>query len=232
MKKIKLLIPLFAIILNIDLNAQTKLNCTEAKKEFDIFNDSGKVNIQKKLYITATSYFRAAQDIKEINDSCGLFNEELSNLYISIIPAATYQKLLESVISLQEVNDFQAAFDKYKSAAKYYGQFQISEFGIIHDSIKNFVFSKCKSSFALWLGAYYFKNKNYDESFSIYSTMLEKGYEPNKLKRPIYELGEQMAIRDKIKGPTDNPKGNIKRYTNDKEELKFFKLGYLFGWGQ
>ena len=62
--------------------------------------------------------------------------------------------------------------------------------------------------------------------------MLEKGYEPNKLKRPIYELGEQMAIRDKIKGPTDNPKGNIKRYTNDKEELKFFKLGYLFGWGQ
>ncbi len=72
-----------------------KLGCADATKEFNRLNDSGVVYTKKKFYITANSYFKAAEQVKQQHDSCTISNLEASNIAVSIVAPATYQKLIE-----------------------------------------------------------------------------------------------------------------------------------------
>jgi len=209
-----------------------KTTCADLVKDYIALNDSGKFYAKKKFFISADSFFKAAQNIKNQNDSCKIYDEDIETYHVSILPATTYQKLMENVMSLQDYGNYNDAYVKYNSAGVYFAKFQVSEFNLVHDSIVNFVFEKCKNGFAVWLSNYYFNKKLYTNTLSIYKKMVESGYDAEKIKRPLYDLGEQMAIVDKLKLPNDNPKGLILQYIGDKSELKYFKMGYLFGWGR
>ena len=207
-------------------------DCDIPKRDTQTFFDSATANVQKKYFITAASYFKAADDIREQHPDCQLYNDEMSSMAASIANAATYQKLVEQVIDFQDKDMFQEAFNKYVLAGKYFDKFQVSEHGLSHDSIITFVFNRCKAGFATWLSNMYFTQKKYSKTFEIYSKLIEKGYDTNKLKRPLYDLGMEMAMQDKQKSPTDSPKGNVERYTRGDDRYKYFKQGYLFGWGR
>ena len=206
--------------------------CDFPKKETQRFFDSATANIRKKYFITAASYFKAADDIREQHTSCDLYNDEMAGMAASIANAATYQRLIEQVIELQDKDLYQDAYNKYVLAGKYFDKFIVSEHGLSHDSIVQFVFNRCKAGFATWLSNSYFTQKKFSKTFEIYAKLLERGYDENKLKRPLYDLGMEMAMQDKQKSPTDSPKGNVERYTHGDEKYKYFKQGYLFGWGR
>lgn len=205
-------------------------NCAKSVMEFNRLNDSAQVNIKRKFFITANSYFKASAQLKNLNDSCRFDNEKISEISLSIIPASTYQSLLESVIDLQENEKYKVAFEKYKVATKYYNQFQISQFDLKHDSIIDFVFKKCKGGFANWLSEYFFEKQQFEKTFFIYNMMIERSYDAKKIKRPLYDLGLKMALRDKSKNMQEKPKQIVKKYTNNNPSLKYFEMGYLYGW--
>lgn len=207
-------------------------DCDFPKKETQKFYDSATANVRRKLYITASSYFKAADELRNQHPNCELYNDEMAGLGAAIANAATYQTLIEQVIELQDKEMYQDAYNKYVLAGKYFEKFQVSEHGLSHDSIITFIFNRCKGGFASWLSNSYFNQKKYTKTFEIYSKLLEKGYDPLKLKRPLYDLGVEMAMQDKLKSPTDSPKGNVERYTHDDEKFKLFKQGYLYGWGR
>jgi hypothetical protein len=220
---------ILSVVLVLNANAQ---DCDVPKKETQKFFDSASANIRKKYYITASSYFKAADDIRNQHPNCELYNDEMASMAASIASAATYQTLIEQVISLQDQELYQDAYNKYMIAGTYFQKFQVSEHGLSHDSIVTFIFNRCKGGFASWLSSSYFNQKKYSKTFEIYVTLLEKGFDPAKLKRSLYDLGVEMAMQDKLKSPTDSPKGNAERYTHGDEKLKVFKQGYLYGWGR
>lgn len=220
---------ILSVLFVLNANAQ---DCDVPKKETQKFFDSASANIRKKYYITASSYFKAADDIRNQHPNCELYNDEMASMAASIASAATYQTLIEQVISLQDQELYQDAYNKYMIAGTYFQKFQVSEHGLSHDSIVTFIFNRCKGGFASWLSSSYFNQKKYSKTFEIYVKLLEKGFDPAKLKRPLYDLGVEMAMQDKLKSPTDSPKGNAERYTHGDEKLKVFKQGYLYGWGR
>lgn len=222
---------IFVVLISV-AQAVLAQDCDIPKRETQKFFDSASANVRKKYFITAASYFKAADDIREQHPDCQLYNDEMSGMAASIANAATYQKLVEQVIDFQDQDMFQEAYNKYLLAGKYFDKFQVSEHALSHDSIVTFAFNRCKAGFASWLSNMYFTQKKYLKTFEIYSKLLDKGYDTNKLKRPLYDLGMQMAMQDKQKSPTDSPKGNVERYTRGDDRYKYFKQGYLFGWGR
>jgi hypothetical protein len=205
-------------------------NCADAAIEFSRLNDSAVVYVKKKFYITANSYFKSAQQIKQLKDSCNIANEEASNLAVSIIAPATYQTLIENVYDLQDNANFEEAMNKYNIAGNYYSQFQISEFGLIHDSLVKFIFTKGTAGFAAWLSEFYLNQNKLDLSLVVHQQMLEKSNDYKALKRQSYDLGVKLAVRDKAKYPDENAKNNFTKYNLDKPIFKYLKMGYNYGW--
>jgi hypothetical protein len=232
MKPIVLIAILICISNTANCQLPAKLPCSEASKEFLKLIDTARFYAEKKLYITAKSYYKAAKQIKDINDSCNITNEEAINLDASIAAPATYQTLIENVLDLQDNANFSEAMNKYYVASKYFSQFQIASFGLTHDSLLAFIFTKCKAGFAAWLAQNYFSNKQFDNSLNVYKIMIDKGYDYIALKRTLYDLGVQLALRDKMNTQSENAKQGFEKYTLNKPEYKYLKMGYFFGWNQ
>jgi outer membrane protein assembly factor BamD (BamD/ComL family) len=135
---------ILSVLFVLNANAQ---DCDVPKKETQKFFDSASANIRKKYYITASSYFKAADDIRNQYPNCELYNDEMASLAAGIANAATYQTLIEQVITMQDQELYQDAYNKYMVAGTYFQKFQVSEHGLSHDSIVAFILYYACSSY-------------------------------------------------------------------------------------
>jgi len=211
--------------------AQTQNNCESLIERKDsllvLANDFAK----QKQYITSDSFFKVAEDICLNNETCfPLGTLKFKEEHLAVIPASTYQKLIEKVIELQDQNQYAEAMELYKKAGVYFSLYNLENLELTHSTIKDFTFSKGKGGFAKYLCEYYYDNKNYYEALEIYKGLLDRKLDPAEIKRPLYDLGVQLAIEEKKKVSNANPKELAEKITSSRDDLNFVRQGFLFAW--
>jgi tetratricopeptide (TPR) repeat protein len=211
--------------------AQTDNSCEVLLKRSDSLLILARDFAKQKQFITSDSYFKVAEENYLNNENCfPLGTTKFKEEHLVVIPAATYQKLIEKVIELQDQNEFMQAMDMYTKAGIYFSSYNLSSLELTHLTLKDFVFSKGKGGFAKYLCEYYFDNKKYKEALEIYKGLLDRKLDPEDIKRPLYDLGVQMAIEEKKKQSNANPNELAETITSSRADLTYFRKGFLFSW--
>jgi hypothetical protein len=211
--------------------AQTDNSCEPLIKRSDSLLVFARDFAKQKQYISSDSYFKVAEDIYLSNPSCfPLGTTKFKEEHLTVIPASTYQKLIEKVIELQDQNNYEEALILYKKSGLYFSSYNLSSLELKHDSIKEFVFNKAKGGFAKYLCENYFDNKNYYSALDVYKGLLDRKLDPEDIKRPLYDLGVQLAIEEKKKQANANPKELAEKISSGREDLAYLRKGFLFAW--
>jgi hypothetical protein len=211
--------------------AQTQSSCEFIIKKNDSLLVLARDFAKQKQFITSDSYFKVAEENCLNNEICfPLGSSKFKEEHLLVIPAATYQKLIERVIELQDQNEFAEAMKLYSKAGIYFSSYNLGSLELIHYSIKDFVFSKGKGGFAKYLCEYYFDSKDYLATLEIYKGLLDRRYNAEEIKRPLYDLGVQLAMVEKKKQANANPQALADAITSSRKDLEYVRKGFLFAW--
>ena len=204
--------------------------CYNAQKDFDRMHNQMQEAIRNKKYVDADQYYRNADKVLQDYADCSLNSGNLRAEHDSIIPAYVYQSLMNEVLSEQTAGRYKEAYSKYKDADTYYHRYEVTRFGLNHPPLADYAIEKCNNEFLLFLGNNFRSRQEYESSLQVYKALLERGVASKYFKDPLYQLGMEMAIRDKKLNPSADAKKSALAYTSGDSRLKKFYKGFLKGW--
>jgi len=204
--------------------------CVNAQISLDGYYRQMHDAILKKDYIEADNQFKNADRVLQDYADCSLNSGTLRAEHDSILPAYVYQALTREVISEQAAGRYKEAFGKYQDADTYYHRYEVSKFSIVHQPLAELAAAKCNDEFLIFLGNNFRSRKDYESSLQVYKTLLQRGISVSYYKDALYQLGMELAIRDKKVNPSGNPKKEVLAYTSGDSKLKKLYKGYLKGW--
>ena len=219
---------LVTMFTSLGTNAQD--SCATAVKAVDSLLVLAKGYAKDKKFISAESYFKGAGEWKGAYPECFSGSGIQTDEYLAVVPPATYQKLLEEVLVMQESNKYDEALNRYEQAGNYFVRYEVSISGLSHLPIEDFLFAYGKGGFVKHYINKQIGEKNYSKALGMYCRMLDKGIASDEIKRPLYDLGVLMAQSDKLRNPSENPEKLLSVYIVKRKDLRFFEMGYKFGW--
>jgi len=219
----------FQLCMGKALFAQQTDDCNQPRRTVDSLVVLAKAYAKDKKYISSDSYFKGAREWQDAHPGC--FPESLipDEEALYVVAPSTYQKLLEDVLALQENNRYDEALERYHVAGAYFLQYEVATSGLSHLSVEDFLFAYGKGGFV----RHYIDKVNaqgkYADVLALYCRMLDKGVNPDDIKRPLYDLGKNLGMKDASEANAAPVKQVLAAYIKDRKDLKYFEMGYRFG---
>jgi tetratricopeptide (TPR) repeat protein len=186
--------------------------------------------INKKNYLEADRLYKEADKLLQDYADCSLNSGSMRADHDSIIPAYVYQYLVKEAVDLQASKKMPEAVAKYREAERYYYQNEVSRFGLAHKKLLEVAADKGKDEYLVYLGNYYRGLKEYENSLEAYKILISRNTKPKLYSSDLYQLGIELAIRDKSANPSLNPKTKVLEYTSGNKALDKLGKGYKKGW--
>ncbi|MBU0487251.1 MAG: hypothetical protein KKD31_04780 [Bacteroidetes bacterium] len=203
--------------------------CVNAQAEYDAQILKAKEQETKLQYINAESTYKNAIAVVEKNPDCGIARASADDGKLRILPAATYQKLINEINGHINVQNFRKAMDRYAEADQYFGQMGIAGFGLQHIPFMEFTRNQ-RPNFILFVASEKIAAKSYDEALDLMTLLAQRMFPAKQMRAEQTNLGTQLAIRDHSANPGGNPSALIAKYTGGNKALKYLKKAYTKQW--
>ncbi|MCZ2277953.1 MAG: hypothetical protein LC117_08510 [Bacteroidia bacterium] len=204
--------------------------CTNAQNEFNIWYKKGNQAATELDFLAAYGFYSKANQVLTDNSDCGLTAFRLADEMTEINDGYTYQKMLASVLKMQEDAQYAASIEQYQEAGEFFKLKNISRYGIRHLSLEEFTETKCRNNFITFMASKAIQDLNTEYALRLYKLVLQRGYQPKDIKNGLNRLGQSLAQRDKPKNPTAKPKKLVEQYTAGDKKLKELRSAYLKKW--
>lgn len=186
--------------------------------------------IIRKDYIEADLLYKEADKILQDYADCSLNGGTLRAEHDSIIPGYVYQTLVKESVRLQGSDQMADAVNKYQEAENYFQRYEVSRFGLKHQSLVAAASEKGTNEYLIYLGNYFRGKKDLENSLLCYKALVSRETPQRHFKDDLYQLGIELALRDKLKHPSASPKQKILEYTSGDKNLGKLGKGYRKGW--
>lgn len=201
--------------------------CANALVEIKKAHNEAKQAVKDKAFIKADELYLKAIAIMEEYPMCNFATTTLRDEQVTNLPGATYQKLINQVIDLQDSYRYKEAVEKYIATEKYFYQLEVDKLGLVNLSLFDFGVKRGNVKWQQHLAQYFLDKKEYDKSLAMCKVLVEKGINPKNYKYTLYDLGKAYGTKDKLEKPSAKPKTEVLVYTQGNKKLSFFKKGYL-----
>ncbi|CAN5617633.1 hypothetical protein BH11BAC2_BH11BAC2_18170 [soil metagenome] len=204
--------------------------CLNAQTAIDQFYTGAKRNVTEQAFLEANSLLEQAIDIKAKNPNCGLKADSVEALINEIHPVVTYLKFMKKSKDDELNGDYNQSLDAYRAATKYYAEYSINDFGILHVS-EEYTYIRDSGS----NGLIYYKASQYTESNELekaliyYQLLLSRNYDHLTLEGSLYKLGFKTGVRDRPGHKSKEWKKMVKFYVDGSKKMKGFTKGYSKG---
>ena len=202
------------------------------KNEFDAFIEAGDRAARAKDFVRAErEYQNAIAKAKDASD-CFIEVSIAEEKLASVVRPAEYQQMISSVERLILRNDYQEAIQKYNDAGGFFEGNLLSEYGLNHKDLFNFILAHKREKFLLYGVKYYNGSRELDRSLALVKELSSRKFNRTRMKNEQLQLGALLAQRDRANGVGGRWKNNVAKYIGVDKNLKFIKKGYKKGWKQ
>ena len=209
--------------------AQTN-NCLSVKDKVDSLWGIAKSYAEKKMFISADSYYKSAEQELGLQPDCPPLPEIFQQEHSAIVAASVYQQMLEKVVQQQDHNEYAEAIKTYALSGKYYAQFEVFKNNLNHAALLAFALENCKAGFLKYMAEDAQSKKEFSAALEVYQNLLQRGYPFADVKRPLYDLGLAMGQADRTAGKKQDIAKLNESITKDSKAFSVFKRGYEFGY--
>ncbi|HRH67161.1 MAG TPA: hypothetical protein PLU53_12740 [Bacteroidia bacterium] len=206
--------------------------CVNAQQWYDGLLREIHQRMSQLDYFAAEEKIREAGKFLEGNIDCSLNEGGMSAIHDSILPAVTYQTLVNQSLDFQSQKRYQEMIDKYQQAGVYFNQFSISRFGIRHAELFDFACAKGNNSFLIFLADQYTGKQEYEAALGVFRQLLSRDYSSSFYKGELERLGIQLGKRDNVSVGGKDWKTAARKYTNGDRRMKYLEKGFKKGWKQ
>ena len=206
--------------------------CANAQAVLDGYAGKAGIAFDQRDFIATDDLIAQALNVSVANKDCHLSEGNLNATRDSIRMAVNYQRMIVEVLRLQSSGRLPEALDQYEKAGSYFISSNVARFGLHHDDVDSFAYSRCSVNFLDFLGNVYIDRGQYDHSLSVYRNVLTRngGKCTSGMKKSLVRLGMEIAVRDKRSGAFASWKSGALHYTNGDKRLKPLEKGYRKGW--
>lgn len=204
--------------------------CRNAQNELNSFLSEASRAVSRNDYRIAGKAYEMADSLALANSECGLNLGSMVEERSAILPAIAYYRLFDKAELLMKKQNYLESFNIYNETEKYYGQFDVGRFKILHKPQYEYILSSGTSGMLVFAGEHYRSKNKLDNAIGIYEELLRKGHDFRLLKGAMYKLGIETGKRDKSVTRGDDWKDFVKKYHEGDREWKSFKKGYKKGW--
>lgn len=232
------------LVTRYDLSADQELSALQASLQDAIFNQEC-LNAQNrfngiiaeaegfrslKKFIDARAAFQQAIQAAREASSCGIDQSPADNGMKEINAAADYQVQMLEVYDMVDRGLHGDAIRGFQSAGQNFETANLSQFGLTHGSLLEFIQGSGRFSFILHGAYHYMDTGDLEEALSLARNLAQKGFSNSETKRMQLRLGQTLAQRDKMLDSTGSPKVKALNYTRGDKALKKVYKGYVKYW--
>ncbi|MCC6252063.1 MAG: hypothetical protein IT238_06330 [Bacteroidia bacterium] len=205
--------------------------CVDIQKKLNSYYETAKDAKGGNNYIIADENYEKYINTANENPDCNINTTMMAEEKMQILPAATYQRLINKIIDLQMNGQYKEAVGKYKEAMAYYSQYEISKFNIHKKSLKEFALNNFKNAALEYVANTMRNDGQIDDAFELYKALINRNYPEGYINTALLDLGKSFGARDKAANVTDF-KSKVTEYTGGNKKLKFFQKGYYSAFGK
>jgi hypothetical protein len=209
--------------------AQTD-NCLSVKNKVDSLWGLAKSYADKKMFISADSYYKSADQELRLQPDCPPLPEIFQQEHSAIVAASVYQQMLEKTVQQQDHNEYAEAINTYALSGKYYAQFEVFKNNLNHVTLLAFALENCKAGFLRHMAEDAQSKKEFSAALEVYQNLLQRGYPFSDVKRPLYDLGVAIGQADRAAGKKQDIAKLNEAITKDSKAFSVFRKGYEFGY--
>lgn len=203
--------------------------CENAKLAYDRKLDEARVAMAARTYRKSKDLLDAALQIAAANRDCGISTDYALSAKDSILPAATYQELIDRILDLQTRRNFDEAVRRYKEAGPYFSQFNLNTFGLEHLSLPDFAISRGNHTFLQYLIRNATQKGELEQALKYCEALHARKLHPKVYKQELRDLGLELGKRDKAAEAADRKNG-ASRYLSKEQGLRYLCNGYKKAW--
>jgi hypothetical protein len=204
-----------------------KGECEKVFKEIDQLKQTAQKDRESRNFVKAEETLNKAISKAQENPDCNYPFFDMQEDKEKMLPAATYQKLINRIILMQMDGKVEEAIKKYQEAQAYFYQFELDAMGMKHKDLHTFAIDNFKNSSLHTFAKQTAKKEEFDKAIQLYKTLLDRNYPAKNIRNDLYDLGEQMARVDKANGKTSGkPAERAKDYIKNDKDMKSFINGY------
>jgi len=207
-------------------NSIMSRHCQNVQQEFESYFRQANDQIMQLRFVDAENIFTKAFNLASTNSECMIDISKAQQRRNEVLPAISYQSLINETESLIGRNRNVDAVNKYMEAQSYFNRFSVEKYRLSHLHIADYAKQKT-TNFMLQVSQTLCNENDLANSLSLLN-QLEIRKINKKLTRSLQEsLGYKLAIRDRQNGITTKPKTQVLQYTQDKSYYKYLRKAYL-----
>ncbi len=206
-----------------------KRECINAQNAYDKIVVEAYESVNTGKYIEADNQFNKALNLAKKYAQCEIDTKKAITKKDYIYPAVKYLKDIEKVNDYLQRKNYKSAVSTYLAVEDYYKVQNISEYGIKHIPLFEFI-QKSYSDFIIYCVGFYNHNKEYDKALDLLRELSRRQTKKQYTKEMQTVLATDMATKDFAADPKGNYKSYIVKYTGGNKFFKYFKRAYKKQW--
>jgi Tfp pilus assembly protein PilF len=205
--------------------------CLNAQNAYNDLIQQAKDLINQKKYIEADKKFEEAVAHSKTYAQCEIDNRELLDKREFIAPAVNYLNKITAVNNYIARKNYKSAVEEYIAAENYHKVQVISNYGITHTKLFDFIQSGY-TDFIIYGVGYYNHSKEYDKAIDLLRELSRRQTKSKYTKDIQIVLGTDMATYDYQQNPGGNVNTNLATYTGGNKFFKEFIKAYKKQWSR
>ena len=194
--------------------------CKSLKNNYKNNLTKGQNAVEHRNYLKAAVFFTEVINIANEASDCNISIAEAQNEYNKYLPAINYQKMMQSIIEDIFDKGLTSVIDRYREMGVYYNDFHINEFGLIHVSFYEFLFSQNNPQLIINTLDHYNKTGQYYSSLELLKVLFDQSFPSSLISLQQKELGKKIAEKDFA---FDAEKSSGENISDKMQENKWFK---------
>ena len=129
--------------------------CANAQAVLDGYAGKAGIAFDQRDFIATDDLIAQALNVSVANKDCHLSEGNLNATRDSIRMAVNYQRMIVEALRLQSSGRLPEALDQYEKAGGFFNSSNVARFGLHHDDVDSFAYSRCSVNFLDYLGNVY-----------------------------------------------------------------------------
>lgn len=204
--------------------------CNEIQLDFNVQQGAAVRFIEKLDFENAQNSLKQAREIAKNAKKCNISTQKIDSLGREIQSIAFYMQQLKKVNEMIKNKNHNSAIALYKEIMTYYADSVKNNFGIVCDSLFDFVKNHSDNEFLNYSIIYYTEQSLAEKALELLEELYARNYIASWSKESQTTLGAYLANQDFAEDQEADPKEKVSHYTHDLFWFKYLKKAYLNHW--
>lgn len=204
--------------------------CNEIQLDFNVQQGAAVRFIKNLDFENAQNSLKQARKIAKNAKKCNINEQKIDSLSREIQSIAFYMQQLKKINKMIKNKNHNSAIVLYKEIMTYYADSVKNNFGIVCDSLFDFVKKHSDNEFLNYSVIYYTEQSQAEKALELLDELYARNYIASWSKESQTTLGAYLANQDFAEDQEADPKEKVSHYTHDLFWFKYLKKAYLNHW--